>query len=140
MKGITPIISIIILLLITVGIAAGAWTFISGYWGGLVGSAMEITSTICKGGTNATIYVHNMGTSNLNIQNGQGLDIERTQGSGTYAMELVYEPANGILEPGGTGKITDINCTESGVQQRCAYEIVELSSGRLHPTFTTCSG
>ncbi len=96
------------MLLIAVSLSAAAWAYISGYWSGLVSSAMEVTSTICQGGTNATIYVHNIGTGRLNITDGAGLDITRTDIGGTASFE--YEPANGMLQPGGTGKIKDTNC------------------------------
>lgn len=133
-RGISPVISIIIVLLITVSLAAAAWTYISGYWGGLVASGIEISSTVCRGGVNATIYIHNMGTSDLNLQN--GLDVERTDCPGCEV--LVYDPAT--IPAGETGKIIDTNCTQSGVQQRCSYDILQVSSGRLYQTYTTCYG
>lgn len=136
MKGITPIISIIILLLIAVSISAAAWTYISGYWSGLIGSAIEITSSICSSdGTTAVVYIHNIGTNRLNILN--GLEIDRTDG-GTAVLE--YDPADGIVEAGNTGKVKDTNCTQIGIQNRCMYDIVHGPSGRLYQTYMTCPG
>ncbi|MEE9323360.1 MAG: archaellin/type IV pilin N-terminal domain-containing protein [Candidatus Aenigmarchaeota archaeon] len=137
MKGITPIISIIILLLIAVSIAAAAWTYISGYWGGLVSSGMEITSTVCRDGTDTIIYVHNLGTERLNVTDGAGVDIDRTDG-GTAVY--VYDPADGLVEAGDTGQIKDTACSSTGVKNRCAYDILHLPSGRLHQTYVTCYG
>jgi archaellum component FlaG (FlaF/FlaG flagellin family) len=121
-------------LLITVSLAAAAWTYISGYWGGLVGSAIEVTSVICQGGVNATIYIHNIGTQRLNMND---LDITRTDGGGTASY--VFDPSSGMLDPGKTGKIKDITCTTAGSQQRCSYDIVDRA-GRLHQPYTTCTG
>ena len=137
MKGITPIISIIILLLITVSIAAAAWTYISGYWSSLVSSGVEITSTVCTGGTAAVIYIHNIGTERLNITHGAGLDIDRTDGGVAF---YEYDPLDGIVEPGDTGKVKDTSCTTIGVKNRCAYNVLHLPSGRLHQTYVTCYG
>ena len=138
MKGISPVISIIIVLLITISLAAAAWTYISGYWGSLVGSNIEITAANCQGGVNATIYIHNIGTNRIDLKN--NLDVTRTDGG---SPSLVYN--NGteggtLVEPGGTGKIIDTACTTIGVQKRCAYDILHLPSGRLYQTFVTCSG
>jgi flagellin-like protein len=137
MKGISPIISIIVVLLITVSLAAAAWTYIAGYWGGLVATGVELTSTICQQGTTAAIYVHKIGTDRMNISHGQGLSITRTDG-GTAVYS--YEPIDGVLDAGVTGKIKDTACTTAGTQKRCSYDIVETRSGRLHQTYTTCSG
>lgn len=141
MKGISPIISIIILLLITVSLAASAWTYISGYWGGLVSTGVEVSSTICSSGTSVRIYVHNIGTSNMNMIS--SMDIDRIQGSSTLVFNkstLTYDPVDGTVGPGETGKIVDVNCTEPGVQQRCAYDIVHSPTGRLYQAYTTCYG
>ena len=135
MKGISPIISIIILLLITVSLAASAWMYISGYWSGLTATGVEITSTICSGGTTAVIYVRNIGTTNINLTN--GLDIERVDNAGR-TPSYTYDPE--IIGPGETGKIKDTNCTASGIQQRCSYDVVHVPSGRLYQAYTTCYG
>ena len=66
MKGITPIISIIVLLLITVSLAGAAYIFLSGYIGGLTGRAVQVTGT-CIGGSSAFITVTNLGNQNIDI-------------------------------------------------------------------------
>jgi flagellin-like protein len=43
-KGITPIIAIIVLLLITVALAGATWTYLSAYWVGIVGQSMTRAS------------------------------------------------------------------------------------------------
>ena len=66
MKGITPIISIIVLLLITVSLAGAAYVFLSGYMQGLTGRAIQVTGT-CQGGGTAFITVTNLGNRNIQI-------------------------------------------------------------------------
>lgn len=70
-KGITPIISIIILLLITIGLAASAYTFMSGYFGTMTGTSIQV-SGVCVGGTNdyALITVTNIGTASIDLGTG----------------------------------------------------------------------
>ncbi len=67
-KGITPIISIIILLLITIGLAASAYTFMSGYFGTMTGTSIQATG-VCVGGTDdyALITVTNIGTASISM-------------------------------------------------------------------------
>jgi flagellin-like protein len=65
MKGITPIISVIILLLITIGMAASAWTFMSGYFTTITKASIQATG-LCvgtggAGPTNALVTITNMG-------------------------------------------------------------------------------
>ena len=66
MKGITPIISIIVLLLITVSLAGVAYIFLSGYMGGLTGRAVQATGT-CVGGSSAFITLTNLGNQNIDL-------------------------------------------------------------------------
>jgi flagellin-like protein len=67
-KGITPIISIIVLLLITVSLAGAAYLFLSGYVGGLTGRAIQVTGT-CLGGSSAFITVTNLGNQQIDLGN-----------------------------------------------------------------------
>ncbi len=71
-KGITPIIAIIILLLITIALAGAAWTFLSGF----LGMQIEKSFFATPGGTyctydstndsyNITVTVANTGTSTI---------------------------------------------------------------------------
>jgi flagellin-like protein len=61
MKGITPIIAIVILLLITVAIAGAGYSYISMYTGGLMNRQVEITGATCTDGL-AKIMIKNIGT------------------------------------------------------------------------------
>jgi flagellin-like protein len=65
MKGITPIIAIIVLLLITVAMAGAGWTYLSGYTEGLISKQIDIVDSFCVGGNQVKIVVKNMGTGTL---------------------------------------------------------------------------
>lgn len=136
MRGITPIISIIIILLITISLAAAAWSYISGYWFGLVGTGIEITHMKCTDGTSATIYIHNIGTERLNMDS--GIDVTRTDCPGCEVIE--FSPTDGVVEAGGVGQIIDTNCAGEGERNRCSYDILHLPSGRLHSVSVDCYG
>ncbi len=60
-KGITPIIAIIVLLLITVALAGAAWTYLSTYMTGLTGESIEVRDYFCVRDDTATIIVANTG-------------------------------------------------------------------------------
>jgi flagellin-like protein len=70
-KGITPIISIIVLLLITVALAGVAWVYLSGYLGSQIEKSFSIApnGVVCTdtgGGVNQiTVMVTNTGTGPL---------------------------------------------------------------------------
>jgi flagellin-like protein len=65
-KGITPIISIIVLLLITISLAGAAYFFMTNYVNTLTGQAITL-SGVCQGGTTARISVANMGSATINL-------------------------------------------------------------------------
>jgi len=67
-KGITPIIAVLVILLITIGIAGSAWTFMSAYWQGLVAKSIQMTDSYCTGG-DAQIYLRNSGTNGVSLNN-----------------------------------------------------------------------
>jgi flagellin-like protein len=66
MKGITPIISIIVLLLITISLAGAAYFFLTSYTSNLTGQALSV-SGICQAGSIARISVANMGTNSIDL-------------------------------------------------------------------------
>jgi flagellin-like protein len=61
-KGITPVIAIIVLLLITVALAGATWTYLSAYWEGIVGKNVQVMDSYCVAGSNGIILVRNTGT------------------------------------------------------------------------------
>jgi flagellin-like protein len=67
MKGITPIISIIVLLLITISLAGAAYVFLGGYMTGLTGRTLQVQNPgSCIAGGTAFITVTNMGSLPVN--------------------------------------------------------------------------
>ncbi len=74
-KGITPIIAIIVLLLITVALAGAAWTYLSTYMSGLTGQSVEVRDYFCTGGSTATIIVANTGTLDIPVGDVTVIDV-----------------------------------------------------------------
>jgi flagellin-like protein len=102
MKGITPIIAIIILLLITVAIAGAGYSYITMYSGGLTNRQIEVTDASCRNGV-AVVNVKNIGTQPFNttsvqVINGRdGSDItpsvqwQQAQADESLVLELKLE-------------------------------------------------
>ena len=67
-KGITPVIAIIVLLLITVALAGATWTYLSAYWEGIVGKNIQVMDSYCVAGNNGIILVRNTGTQMINTK------------------------------------------------------------------------
>lgn len=112
-KGITPIIAIIILLLITIALAGAAWSYINVYWSSITGRNIIITDGFCTGGNTANVVVKNMGTMKVALR-----DIE-------------------IIETATSRTIkTDLNWTDMGATQR----IEELEPGKSGRFNATCTG
>ncbi len=66
MKGITPIISIIMLLLITVSLSGAAYVFLSGYILGPTGKTVSVIGA-CAGNQVAALTVTNMGSQPIDL-------------------------------------------------------------------------
>jgi len=97
-KGITPIIAIIILLLITVALAGVAWKYLSSYMTGLTGQSVELRDYFCIKDCTATLIIANTGTlkiatseiSIIDVSTGDtiGDDGEWTDPSGKGTSEI----------------------------------------------------
>lgn len=104
-KGITPIIAIIVLLLITVALAGTAWTYLSTYMTGLTGQSVEVMDFFCISGDTAVILVRNAGTTDVDVSDITVIDMsdgavaggDWTDASGTTITEITTS---------GTGKWT----------------------------------
>lgn len=136
MKGITPIVSIIILLLLTIGLAAAAWTYMSNIFTGITAKAIEISSQFCVQGTNAVIIVRNIGTDNINTNEITTLDAE-TGNSVTGTWNTVDGNPLTTITPGGQAKLT-ISCTSSGTPKTCSYNLI--LGGRTQKAIVYCAG
>ena len=67
MKAVTPVISIIVLLLITVALAGAGWSFISGFWEGSLAKQIEVADSFCIKG-NAKVILKNLGTGTVSTE------------------------------------------------------------------------
>lgn len=142
MKGITPIISVIILLLITIGLASAAWTYMSGYMNSLTSRVLEISPASCIGGTQVTFLVRNAGTNNIggdsincmNMNSGQPEALTWQNLSGT-------DVTSPILNSGSTlrAKITS-PCTTAGTAKTCTYELTLIGSTWKQSIPVSCTG
>ena len=122
MKGISPIIAIIIILLITIAIAGAAYSYISVIWG-RTSEGIQLVSTTCTAGT-AKLTVRNIGTDALTATD---ITVTRTNPAGAGT---IVKPA---INPGATGDITDSAC---GAGNLCIYQV--LVSGQSQPLMAQC--
>jgi flagellin-like protein len=147
-KGITPIIAIIVLLLITIALAGAAWTYMSTYFTTLTAKNMQMVDSYCTG-TNAIVVLKNIGSEGINIGTCASpgsitgttatcgeLRITRTDIDGTMYGNL---DASGVLDPQKFVKFTDKNCTLTGQIKTCNYRILGAAIGPIIATIT-CTG
>ncbi len=154
MKGITPIISIIVLLLITVSLAGAAYVFLGGYMTAYTGKALQVSNPgLCIGGREAFITVTNMGTQPINLgncatvaQSGTFADcgditVVRTDGG---AMVNAGFDADTIAaaQPGALSKVTfrDPGCTSAGTPAVCKYAFTRAGELQAAEAIVSCSG
>jgi len=139
MKGITPIISIIILLLITVGLAAAAWSYMGNYMTTLTAKVIEIPTQICVNGTDAMALIHNMGTASINVGANSDITVLKSDGSAvtpTWTEVGSYTTVTRI-EAGGYARATIANCAGS-TPKRCSYDFI--IAGRSQKVTVDCPG
>ena len=142
MKGITPIISIIILLLITIGLASAAWTYMSGYFQGLTSKVLEMSSASCIGGTQVSFLAGNIGTSNISTASIQILDLD----TGSNVVTTWKDLSNAVISsiaPGQSARAFlggAANCTTAGVSKSCRYEMTITSTTFKQIIPVTCPG
>ena len=108
-KGITPIIAIIVLLLITIALAGAAWTYLQGFLFSQISKTFNVppNSVYCSGpsGTKTIkVYVQNTGyQSVLSVPD----DIIIAEVDGT---DVSGDLATINVEPQKSGKILDTDC------------------------------
>jgi flagellin-like protein len=131
-KGITPVVAILVLLLITIAITGSAWIYISTYYGGITSEAVEITSADCDG-KGVQIFLRNIGSGNLNLDE---VTVTRLNISGSCwndTINLSY--ANNIVIPGGAGKISDTHCNST---DNVALQYTIIAGGRVQKVNINC--
>ena len=129
MKGISPIIAIIIILLITIAIAGAAYAYISIVWGGMITEAIQITGQNCNNGL-VTIYAKNVGTDALadtdfiverdgnvlTMTTDYAIAVTTAQGAGATIAETAINPCGAdtyckyMLVVGGRVYRADVQC------------------------------
>ena len=107
-KGITPIISIIVLLLITIALAGVAWVYLSGMLGAHIETSFTIPpgAAYCTSGT-ITVVVTNTGTTTLATADFIVANIDGGAAS-TNAISLAPKEADTLIsdDNGGAGWLT----------------------------------
>lgn len=143
MKGITPIISIIILLLITIGLASAAWTYMSGYMSNLLSKNLDVSTGSCIGGTQVVFIIRNTGTDNVNSANINCLNLI----SGSVEPPLVWEWLNGSAAGtptlgAGVAARAKIStpCTTIGNPKMCKYQLTLAGSTWHQDIPVQCAG
>lgn len=141
-KGITPIVATVVLLLVVVAIAGAAYSYITGFWGGITENAIEVTSAVCTGNT-VTMYLRNVGTTVLDMGSGStivGVTRSIIAGGSLGAMTLVRSNATGVcggatclVNPRAVGTLSDANC---GAGATCKYTV--RAGGGLTDIQVTC--
>jgi len=138
-KGITPIISIIILLGITVALAGLAWSVLSGYLGGYTEKVFEIPfngGVYCleNGASNWTVrvFVRNVGTTAL-----VGSDFSLVEIDGSTVSTVLG--ASGTISAGSAGFLIDNNCGGGGGCSVGAHTIdIATESGTIKHEVVYC--
>ena len=124
MKGITPIISIIVLLLITVALAGAAWSYLQIYWTGMTGKTVSVVSSFCVGGNTAVVLLRHTGTLEMNPAQ-EIIILNASSPTGALATVTWQTPQGevwaGNLKPGDMIKMT-ANCAPTGTL--CSFRIV----------------
>ena len=137
-KGITPIIAVIILLLITVALAGLAWAFLSGYFTGLTGKTIAVVDYSCIGGNTAQVIIRNSGTQSITLSAGCMADggvngttatcgditITKTSGAAMNG-KLSWTDSPNPLATGQNVILTDA-CAPG---TPCTYRVVAASAG-----------
>ena len=153
-KGITPIVSIIVLLLITVALAGVAWTYLSGWITGYTGKDFQVTNPgSCIGGTTAMVTITNMGTDNIDLDDCHSdgsitgtskqcgdIIVTRTDGGTMHAQFS----AGSIAARGAGGNFHSVTfndtCTTAGHPATCTYDFTRPGAPTPKTVTVTCSG
>ncbi|MBU0953737.1 MAG: hypothetical protein KKA90_04975 [Nanoarchaeota archaeon] len=127
-KGITPIIAIVILLLITIAIAGIAYTFITGVVTNTAGKTVRVTGATCANNGDMIIYFQNVGTETVTT-NGD-VTVENpvcVSGTGCFGTSKIAVWA-ALTVPGGDASSVTVDCADDGAvganTATCKYDVV----------------
>lgn len=112
MKGVSTVIATILMLVITIALAAMAYGVISGWFTSAV-QGIELVDSYCSG-TTVTMIIRNLGTSVIS-----SLTCTQTAPSGDTCS---LSPASFSIEPGNATSFTE-TCSGSGARS-CIYRIL----------------
>lgn len=131
-KGITPIIAVIILLLITVALAGLAWTFLSGYFTGMTAQNIQLVDYSCSGST-VRVIIRNAGTQTITMAVcDAGTPLTSVATCGATGMTVVKESAFSTQPT--------LSSTSVPVGQVTTFTETGVASGTHTYRFTTTTG
>jgi flagellin-like protein len=145
-KGITPIISVIILLLITVALAGAAWSYMNGIFTSQTSKSFSVNPNpqMCDIMGNFNIYVHNTGTSAIRAgwqSNGGDWIDAKAQSSGGRVIWLTGPtiPVGSTVTINQQPVLNESNETVSPKGDRGdTYYITLVTSSTTYTGTTTC--
>ena len=129
MKGVTPIIATIILLLITIALASAAYTYMQGFFTQMTACTIDVVDSYpitTSGEPCAHIIIRNAGQSDINLCAGQNCDDQIDCGGITIVKTTGGRLTNagfGVvtrLAPGGIATFIDEGC----ISGTCSYRFV----------------
>ena len=133
MKGITPIIATIILLLITIGLASAAYTYIAGYWSGAASSVLELVDQYCNGSKDVGIALRNVGTSTIYVYDITVISVDGHKITHSWANNA--GPGATTIEPQSTVIFTDdIDSAAPCSNGICSYRFISRSGPAVQVT------
>ena len=111
MKGITPIISTIVLLLITVALAGSAWTYMSGFMGTYTEKSFTIPTggAYCDAGGTVHVRIVNTGTTTIAATDWISSTVAYNTNSSTIAFTTT------TVSPRATAEFTTADIGDPGV-------------------------
>jgi flagellin-like protein len=142
-KGITPIIAVIILLLITVALAGMAWAFLNNYFTGMTGKNIQLIDYSCIGGNNVRVVLRNAGTQSIstascsvssNVISCTDVTVVKSQGGspGQVNGGTGFGATNSIL----TGEVATFNDT-CATGTSCTYRFTTTTGVGPSPNVAT---
>lgn len=127
MKGISPIISIIIILFIVIAMAGVASNYLFGYWSGLTAGNIEITANYCTKHEKAHIIIKNIGTTRI-----KSTDFIIKSDDDHEIVNGKWD-TNNYIDKGETLEWTEDGCKN----RKCNYVIIAPNK-RVYKTFVDC--
>jgi flagellin-like protein len=131
-KGITPIIAIIVLLLITVALAGAAWTYLSSFWTGMTARNIEVTDAFCVQRQYAVVYVRNTGTQIIDTSDITVIDPTTGTGPGGSWLAIASDTPVTSVDPSDVVRYR----ADCGAGAFCSYRFIAWS--RSVPVSVQC--